>query len=483
MPPIRAGTFPNRVVDIRDHGAVADGKTLATRAIAAAIAACADAGGGRVLIPPGEYLTGPIHLKSNIELHFAKGTTVRFSDDPDQYLPPVFVRWGGQECFNFSPFIYANGCDNIAVTGGGVLLGQGKSWWGWEKREQQVRKKLHQMVLRGVPATERKFGCEEMPLRPQFILPINCTNVRLEDFTIGEGGPQWTVHVASCRDVVIRRLRIIAPEGPSNDGIVVDSSSNVLIEDCDLHTAEDCIALKSGFNEEGAAGMARPTENVIIRRIRATHGRGGMAIGSDMSGGVRNVFVHDCHYDGPNAGIRFKAARGRGGVVEDVFVQDITMGRINGAAVELTTDSPPFVVPNGKPPSFRNIRISNVTCAQCKTAVRMEGLADNVLRGITLENLKVNCDEGLHCAAAQGIHLKNVSITPRTGPVLSLKDSQEVLIDGLHNARGASVFLDLRGRQTRNIRLCAGAGGENGKGIRPSVVLGVDVPRDALVHE
>src|SRR5439155_14977261 len=166
-----------------------------------------------------------------------------------------------------------------------------------------------------------------------------------------------------------------------------------------------------------------------------------------------------------------------GGVIEDVFVQDITMGRITEAAVELATDYPSFLSPHGQPPTFRNIRISNITCANAKTAVRMEGLADNMLRGITLENIKVNCDHGLRCAAASGVHLKNVSIIPRIGPVLSLKDSQEVLIDGLHNASPTSVFLDLRGRQTRNIRLLC-SDGENKNGApRPSVVLGVDVPR------
>ena len=175
---------------------VADGKTDCTRAIATAIAACAQAGGGRVLIPPGQWLTGPIHLHSNIDLHIARGATVRFSADPDRYLPPVLVRWGGQECLNFSPFIYANDCDNIAVTGGGVLLGQGKSWWAWAKKEPAVRKKLYQMVSDGVVAEDRRFGCETMPLRPQFILPINCTNVLLEDFTIAEAGPCWTVHLA-----------------------------------------------------------------------------------------------------------------------------------------------------------------------------------------------------------------------------------------------------------------------------------------------
>src|SRR5205085_2469238 len=155
-------------------------------------------GGGRVLIPPGKWLTGPIHLKSNIDLHVADGAVVSFLTDPEKYLPPVFVRWQGQECYNYSPLIYARDCDNIAITGRGVLLGQGKSWWSWEKRQQKSCNRLYQMVLKGVPVGERQCASEDLPLRPQFILPINCTNVLMEDFTIGEGGPFWTIHLAYC---------------------------------------------------------------------------------------------------------------------------------------------------------------------------------------------------------------------------------------------------------------------------------------------
>src|SRR5438552_586588 len=185
MPRLRTPTFPSRSVDIRDYGAIGDGKSDCTQAIADAIAACAKAGGGRVTIPPGQWFTGAIHLKSNINLHLERGATVRFSTDSGDYLPPVFVRWGGQECYNYSPLIYARNCDNIAITGGGVLMGQGTPWWPWHKRQQQVRAKLTQMVLAGVPVKDRRFGSIDEPLRPQFISPINCTNVLLEDFHIG----------------------------------------------------------------------------------------------------------------------------------------------------------------------------------------------------------------------------------------------------------------------------------------------------------
>ena len=478
MPKLRVPTFPPRVVDIRDHCAVGDNRIDCTVAIANAIEACAKAGGGRVLVPAGEWFTGPIHLKSNIELHLAAGAVVRFSSDPAQYLPAVFVRWGGQECYNYSPLIYARDCDNIAITGPGTLLGQGQPWWPWEKRQQQVRQKLSDMVIQGVPVGDRRFGSTDLPLRPQFIAPVNCTNVLFEDFTIGEAGPIWTIHLAYCENVTVRRLNVTAPDGPMVDGIVIDSTRNVLVEDCALHTNGDAVALKSGMNEDGCR-VGRPTENVVVRRTRATAGTGGFSIGSEMSGGVRNVLVHDCHFDGPSAGIRVKAARGRGGVVEDVFFRDITMGRIAGDAIQLTTEYPLFVAPNGKPPVFRNIRLKNVTCASAVTAARMVGLRDSGLQAITLEDVTIAADGGLQCTAANDLRLINVRITPRSGPVLAISDSRDVVIDGINNADGASVFLDLRGRQTRDIRLR----GKTNNHVRPAIVLGLDVPKDALMHE
>jgi hypothetical protein len=279
--------------------------------------------------------------------------------------------------------------------------------------------------------------------------------------------------------VIVRRLTIDAADGPNNDGIILDSSRNVIVEDCDLRTHDDCIALKSGLNEDGRR-VGKPTENVIVRRVRATCGHGGITIGSDMSGGVRNVFVHDCHYDGLSCGIRMKAARGRGGVVEQVHVRNIAMGRIPGDAIQLTTEYPTFVSPNGTPPVFRDIIIRDVTCVHADTAARMSGLPDSALKNVLIENVTIASDQGFCCAAANDLRLVNLRVTPRSGPVLSLRDTQHVLIRGLHNADGASVFLDLRGRQTQDIRL---EEGDASHPVRPAVVLGMDVPKDALVHE
>jgi polygalacturonase len=479
MPAIRAPIFPCRVVDIRDHGAVGDDKTDCTAAIERAIAACAKAGGGRVLFPAGKWFTGPIQLRSNIELHLHESAIVRFSSDAARYLPPVLVRWGGMDCHNYCPLIYARDCQNIAITGRGILLGQGKPWWGWEKLQHRSRLKQYEMVTRNVPVDERIFGTDEYPLRPQFIQPINCTNVLLEDFTIAEAGPFWTIHLAYCRNVIVRRLHINACDGPNTDGIDIDSSRNVIVEDCEIATGDDCISLKSGMNEEGWR-VNRPTENVVIRRIRATAGIGGFTIGSDMSGGVRNVFVHDCDFENLLSGIRIKAARGRGGVVEDICVQNIRMARTREQAIEMTTEiGSSFTKPDGKAPVFRNIQIRDITCDGAKNAARMIGQHDAPFRDINLENLAIKSDAGLYCALANGMNLVNVRISPKLGPVLSLKDTQKVLIQGLNTAGAHGVFLDLRGRQTRNIRL----DGEASATSRPAIVLGIDVPRDAIVNE
>lgn len=478
IPRFNIPKFADFETSIAQHGAIGDGKSDCTAAIAAAIAACEQAGGGRVVVPPGQWFTGPVHLRSGVNLHLAEGAILRFSSDPSLYLPPVFVRWGGLECYNYSPLIYARNCRDVAITGRGVVMGGGRPWWDWHKPEQQAKARLHQMASQGVPVSQRRFGSPQAPLRPQLILAIDCVNVLLEDFTIAEGGPLWNVHAAYCRNVVIRRLRIETAGGPNSDGIDIDSCRNVLIADCEISTASDCVSLKSGLNEDGWR-VNKPTENVIIRGLRATAGHSGLAIGSDMSGSIRNVLASNCRFVGTEVGIKLKAARGRGGIVENVFLQNIEMDRIGGDAIQLTTRYPSFANSEGKVPTFRNIRISNVNCQQAQTAVRMIGLPDRAIQNVVLQDVTICAEQGLQCEAGNGIHLVNVRIKPQNGPMFSVKDSQEVVIDGLSGASESGVFLDLRGRQTKNIRLR----GQASQKIRPAIVLGIDVPRDAVVHE
>ena len=386
MPELEPPSFPDRTVNIRDYGAVGDGKTMNTRAFASAIAACAKAGGGRVLVPAGVWLTGPIHLKSNINLHLAKETEVRFSTRFEDYLPKVFTRWEGTEMENYSPLIYANNCTNIAITGDGVFNGQGKPWW-----DKEMRKKIH---------------------RPSFIQPINCRNVLLEGFSIGSG-PMWTIHPVYCENVIIRKVKV-ETSGPNNDGINPDSCKNVLIEDCYISTGDDCISIKSGRDEDGWR-VGRSCENIVIRHCRMKNGHGAVVIGSEMSGDVRNVFVRDCLFDGTERGIRIKSRRGRGGVVENIWFQDIKMGRIKNEAIRLNMLYGCGKAPaSKKPPIFRNIHIRNVTCQQADTAVEIIGLPEKPIENITLENISISAEKGLSCTDIKGLKLINVAITTKS---------------------------------------------------------------------
>ncbi|MGQ9649533.1 MAG: glycosyl hydrolase family 28 protein [Phycisphaerae bacterium] len=414
MPEVKPPVFPDRQMSIEQFGAVADAKTLNTSAIARAIATCAETGGGRVLVPAGVWLTGAIHLKSNVELHLAQGAELRFSTNPADYLPAVFVRWAGFECWNYSPLIYAKDCINVAVTGPGRLEGQGKVWWGWGKEQDRVSHRLYDMVLAGVDVEQRLFASEKEPLRPQFIQPINCRNVLIEGITI-TSGPFWTIQAVYCENVLVRNITV-TNDGPNNDGFNADSCRNVLVEHCTFATGDDSVAIKSGLNEDGWR-VGRPSENIIVRHCRMMRGHGGVVIGSDMSGGVRNVFVHDCDFSGSQIGIRLKSSRGRGGIVENVWYRDIDLGDISGQAIAIHTDYKAyFGSDQGKAPMFRKINISDVICRRAGQAVRLSGLPEQPIEDLVLERVTLVADEGLSCAGVKNLQLTDLVVVPTAVP-------------------------------------------------------------------
>jgi polygalacturonase len=424
MPPIQRPMFPDRVVDIRDHGAVADGKTLNTTAIANAIAACAQRGGGRVLVPAGVWLSGAIHLRSNIDLHLEKGAVLRFSTNPHDYLPVVFTRWAGFECYNYSPLIYARGCRNIAVTGPGRLDGQAASWGVWCKRQNEMAQVLIDLGRRGVP---------------QFISPIDCKNVLIEGISVN-GGPFWTIHCVYCENLIVRgvTVRNFGPGSvPNNDGVDVDSCQGALVEYCTLDTTDDCICLKSGINEDGWR-VGRPAENVVIRYCRTAHGHGGVVIGSDTSGGVRNVLAHDCIFDGTLMGIRLKSARGRGGIVEHVWLRDIAMSNIERAAISVNAFYKAWAAGDaGKPPLFRDIHIQNVTCNRAGTAVELTGLPEQPIENVSLEQLSLAAKTGFLATDVRGLHLSHVKIAAG-GSAFQFDNCREVTQEGSKISPGGS---------------------------------------------
>ena len=444
--------FPDREFNLLDHGGVADGKTLNTRAFAAAIEACVKAGGGRVIVPPGRWLTGAIHLKSNVNLHLRAGATVLFSTNPEDYLPAVWVRWGGFECMNYSPLIYARDCENIAITGRGTLDGQGARWWYWSRRQTENAERLYKMTIENVPVEKRVFATPKDSMRPQLFQPINSKRVLLEGVTI-RGGPFWTVQFVYCDGVIARNLTI-RTSGANNDGINADSCRNVLIEGCDLTTGDDCICLKSGLNEEGRR-IGRPTENVVVRRCVTRAGHGGFVIGSDMSGGVRNVLVYDCDFLGTAIGIRMKSARGRGGVVENIWCRDIRMHNVSGEAIKLETSYKAwFGSDKGVAPTFRNLTFENIKVNVASTAITIDSLPEQAIENLMFRNLDIVSHRGLRCSEARNLTFDNVSLNPfASTDVMTFTNSRDVTIKNCKHPEGAETFVVAKGAATTGIRL------------------------------
>ncbi|HLP03751.1 MAG TPA: glycosyl hydrolase family 28 protein [Opitutaceae bacterium] len=472
MPELKRPVFPARVVDVREHGAVPGGEVKNTAAFAAAIRACSEAGGGRVLVPAGRWLTGPIHLRSRIELHLAEGAEVVFSDKFEDYLPPVFVRVGGIECFNYSPLIYARGCTDIAITGPGRLNGNAQAWWAWKSRESRV---LFEAGASGLPLEQRVYGTEEAAIRPNFVSFVECNRVLLEGFTIGSG-PNWTIHPVYCEDVIIRRVHVLT-DGPNNDGIDPDSCRNVLVEHCVFDTGDDCLVLKSGYNEDGWR-VGRPTENVVMRWCSSKRGHGGLVIGSEMSGDVRNVYMHDCEFEGTDRAVRIKSKRGRGGVVENIWAENIRVKDLRYEVVILNMDysSDQRRLTNQRAPLFRNITVRNVTGDGAPAAVRIVGLPDSPIQNVRFENVTVASTRGVIAAHVRNLRFDGVVVTPQQGPVFDLSDARDVLVLGGKAPAGTDVFLKLAGRDSGGIVLEAG----DFAAAKQIFSTASDVPADAV---
>ena len=301
--------FPDRDFDITAFGARGDGKSDCTEAFRKAINECSAAGGGRVVVPKGVFLTGPIHLKSNVNLHISEEAVVKFTTNSEAYAGLVYTRWEGVECLNYSPLIYAFEQENIAVTGKGTLDGQAtnENWWswkgnaddGWKKgmpNQKNARNALFAMAEKNVPVAERVFG-EGHYLRPNFIQPYRCKNVLIQDVTLKDS-PMWFIHPVLCTNVTVKDVTVNGL-GPNNDGCNPESSKDVLIKDCFFNTGDDCIAIKSGRNADGRR-VNVPGENIVIQGCNMKEGHGGVVLGSEISGGVRNVFAEDCVMDSPN---------------------------------------------------------------------------------------------------------------------------------------------------------------------------------------
>jgi polygalacturonase len=350
MPDIEVPDFSaSRIFPITDFGARQDDQQRTGMAIDKAVAAASAGGGGTVLVPPGLWPTGRIHLRSNVNLHLAKGATLLFSDDPQDYLPAVQTSWEGIECFNYSPLIYAYGCHNVAISGPGKLQAKLELWSRWyarPKAHMDALVALYQMARSDRPVAERQMAVGENNLRPHFIQFNRCRNVLVEDISI-EGSPFWTLHPLLCRDVVIRRVRIHA-HGHNNDGVDPEMSQNVLIEDCQFDQGDDAVSVKSGRDMD-AWRLGVPAKNIVMRNCRIVNGHQLMAIGSELSAGIENVWVDNCHFVGdgqkkdgtavPIDNLLFvKTNERRGGFVRNIHMSNVTATTLAGSVLAVETD-------------------------------------------------------------------------------------------------------------------------------------------------
>jgi polygalacturonase len=466
VPPV----FPKMDFLITAHGAIEGGKADCTKAFAEAIKTCVDAGGGRVVVPPGKFLTGPVHLRSNVELHLSEGSEVVFSDRFDDYLPVVPVRVGGIEVMNYSPLIYAKDCVNVAVTGKGKLNGNAGKWWKWKGKETTEHFKAGAM---NAPLEKRIFGTVEAAIRPNFLVLMNCRNVLLEDFTIGSG-PNWTIHPVYCENITIRRVTVDT-DGPNNDGIDPDSCRDLLIEHCTFSTGDDCVVLKSGYNEDGWR-VAKPTENVIMRHCFSKHGHGGLVIGSEMSGDVRNVFMHDCEFEGTDRAIRIKSRRDRGGVVEKIYARDIKVRDMVREVIIINMDysADKSASSNQKAPVFRDMCFERITADGAPVAIRITGDSDSPIENIRFRDMKLTSNQGVIAKSVKDLHFENIHLNAAKGPVFELENATGVIIENVTSDRNPEVFLKLEGTNSRGIEIqsCPSARGRIllGEGIKAESV-------------
>ncbi len=398
---IQPPTFRKRDFDVTRYGAVTGGKTDSTDAIQRAIDECSGTGGGRVIVPAGVFLTGSVHLKSNVHLYLDDRATLLFSRDPKQFLPAVYTRWEGVELMNYAACVYADSVENIALTGAGTLDGNSdceEAWWVWNpnsncaprpgpRAQTADRNRLFERGDRDVPAAERVFG-EGSKLRPCLVQFCHSKNILIEGLTL-KRSPMWVTNPVLCSNVTVRGIQVVS-HGPNSDGCDPDSSRDVLIDGCTFDTGDDCIAIKSGRNRDGRR-VGAPSENIVIRNCRMKDGHGGVTIGSEMSGGVRRVFAENCQMDSPNLqqALRFKTNAVRGGTIEEVFFRDITVGQVSNAVLQVDCQYEEGA--NGpERPVVRGIHLAKVTCQKSRYALQLRGLAASPIRDIHLEDCTFN---------------------------------------------------------------------------------------------
>jgi polygalacturonase len=493
---VQSPVFKKDTFNIIKYGAKADGVTLNTKAINDAINACSKKGGGVVLVPAGFWLTGPVELKSNVNLHLKRNAVLQTTDDFNQFKL-VAGNWEGlPQMRNQSP-ISATNVTNIAVTGFGIIDGNGDAWrmvkkdklsesnWKklvasggmlsddkktWYPSEKSLRgSKYKNPGAISIEKTAAFYDSVKDFLRPNLLVFTNCKKVLLEGVTF-QNSPAWNVHPLMCQDVTVRNIQVKNPWYAQNgDGIDIESCKNVLVENSTFDVGDDGLCIKSGRDAEGRK-RAMPTENVIIRNCIVYAAHGGFVVGSEMSGGARNIWVDNCTFVGTDIGIRFKTTRGRGGVVENIFISNISMKDIIGEAILFdmyyeAKDPIPLAGEKVAPPKvetkpvteetpvFRNVWVSNVVCNGAEKAIFIRGIPEMNVQNIFLENMTLQAKHGLDMTEGTGISLKNIALyTKDVNPVMNIHNSKNITLDRI-SYNNAELLLNVTGEKSTGISL------------------------------
>ncbi|MFP9114550.1 glycoside hydrolase family 28 protein [Flavobacterium sp. RHBU_3] len=516
MPVVTPPTFPDREVSIKDFGGVGDGITLNTQAFAKAIDGLSAKGGGKLIVPPGVWFTGPIVLKSNINLHLLAGAVILFSPDKNLY-PIVETSFEGLDSRRCQSPIWAKGQTNIAITGNGAIDGNGQYWRALKKDKVSERFWKEATSKGGVfkradywmPSAQFKRGDSisdmNIPrnlktdaewaairdfLRPVMVSLQSCKNVLLQG-VIFQNSPAWNLHPLMCENIIIEGVKARNPPYAQNgDALDLESCKNALIINSTFDAGDDGICIKSGKDEDGRRRNFA-CENVIVDNCTVFKGHGGFVVGSEMSGGVKNISVTNCQFLGTDVGLRFKSKRGRGGVVENIYVSNISMFDIvtepllfdlyygGKSAVETLEDgekaSKTEVMPavDETTPIFRNIYIKNVVCSQAGRAMFFNGLPEMPIDNINVQDIIITAKKGAELVESENINLKNIKIMVAQGPALKLKNVKNVQVEGFETDTATATAFEVEGSRSANITIKSPLGKDKlktAKDVKKSVV-------------
>jgi len=495
MEKIKSPVFKKNTVVITDFGGVGDGNNLNSEAFSKAIDALSNKGGGKLVVPAGIWFTGPIVLKSNIDLHLEKGALILFSTDFDLY-PLVNTSFEGLDTKRCQSPISGKNLVNVAITGEGTINGSGEAWrplkkakvteshwkrviksggilkdpaYWFPSKSSLLGESISDMNVPRGNLTDAQWSEIRDFLRPVMISLIECKNVLLQGVLL-ENSPSWNIHPLMCENVIIDNIFARNPGYAQNgDGLDVESCKNVLIVNSTFDVGDDAICIKSGKDEEGRR-RARPTENVIVDNCKVFQGHGGFVVGSEMSGGVRNISVRDCQFLGTDVGLRFKSNRGRGGVVENIYISDIYMFNIvtdsflfdlyygGKSALEALEEGEQTPKDGNVPavtdetPTFRNIYVKNIVSRNARRAMYFNGLPEMNISNINVENAFITSQFGATLSESNQIKFKNIHISPQSGPALILQNVHNFELDEFFFPEFLTEVIKIEGKSS-NIKL------------------------------